>query len=101
MSSIAIFPVIPLLGTMVASFFSFETTDYQRLREDHVKYHSELFDHVKFDLGQTETLAALPTDERLSNGMNPAHLGLVYLFIQLGRYLLINSSRGGAHPENL
>jgi alpha-L-fucosidase 2 len=74
---------------------------YDELFARHRADHRPLFERVKLDLGQNEA-SSLPTDERLlafaDGGDDPA---LMALYFQLGRYLLIGSSRPGDMPANL
>lgn len=72
------------------------------LRRDHVKEHRAVMDRVSLDLGD-DSQGDLPTDERLAavkqGGDDP---GLVVLYFQYGRYLLMSSSRApGRLPANL
>ena len=75
---------------------------YKKLCKRHIDNHSEIFDRVSLDLGTTEQ-DALPTDSRLKAvkaGANDP--GLIALYFQYGRYLLMNSSRQPAVlPANL
>ena len=75
---------------------------YKKLCKRHIDNHSEIFDRVSLDLGSTEQ-DALPTDSRLKAvkaGANDP--GLIALYFQYGRYLLMNSSRQPAVlPANL
>lgn len=75
---------------------------YEDLKSDHIKEYRSLFDTVSLYLSGDETLNSLPTDERLKR-VQDGHddLGLVSLFFQYGRYLLISSSRPGSLPANL
>jgi alpha-L-fucosidase 2 len=73
-----------------------------KLRKIHTTDHRSLFDRVSMKLGGTYNLG-LPTDERLSlvkaGGVD---LGLIALYYQYGRYLLMASSRKpGRLPANL
>ena len=74
---------------------------YAELRAAHVADHQKLFRRVALDLGGAGA-AKLPTDERLeavrSGKRDPQ---LVALYFQMGRYLLIASSRPGDLPANL
>jgi alpha-L-fucosidase 2 len=98
---------------------------YEQLRDTHVAEHRRLFRRVWLDLGAdagaatSTTVAAAaaaaaavpvavaaatrPTDQRLRAFHDaPANdPGLVALFFQYGRYLLISSSRPGSQPVNL
>ena len=79
-----------------------EKLGYKKLHNRHIANHSEIFDRVSLDLGTTEQ-EALPTDARLKAlkaGANDP--GLIALYFQYGRYLLMNSSRQPAVlPANL
>jgi len=69
--------------------------------EDHIKEHQRIFKRVEINLGATAA-EMLPTNERLNavkQGANDP--GLVALYFQYGRYLLISSSRPGTLPANL
>ena len=76
--------------------------DYESLLERHIKDHSSIFDRVCLDLGETAQ-SLLPVDTRLEhlrNGVDDP--GLIALYFQYGRYLLMNSSRApGVLPANL
>lgn len=77
---------------------------YASLRERSTADYTALMNRVKLQLAAAggDTLDALPVDERLERvrkgGEDP---GLVALYFQMGRYLLIASSRPGGLPANL
>jgi len=73
---------------------------FEKMLSDHIKAYQELFNRVRLDLGQTEA-AKLPTDQRIKNFAKSEDLGLVPLYFQFGRYLLISCSRPGGQPANL
>jgi alpha-L-fucosidase 2 len=77
-----------------ASWKSFEL-----LRKNHIAEHSSMFDRVSLRLGKDNKADTIPTDERLrrfqAGGDDP---GLIALYFQYGRYLLMGSSR---HPAQL
>lgn len=90
---------------------------YDALRKKHVADHQKLFRAVTLDLGRTSK-ADLPTDQRLSlvneavgaaNRDRNADPGAALkddpafatLYFQMGRYMLIASSRPGTQPANL
>ena len=78
------------------------TRPLAQLRDDHVRDFQALFGRVAIDLGHTAPeRRALPTDVRLArytrDGQDPE---LESLFFQVGRYLLISSSRDSL-PANL
>jgi alpha-L-fucosidase 2 len=73
----------------------------EELRDRHLADHRPLMTRVRLDLGRSEH-SPLPTDERLvkfaDGGEDPA---LFALYFNLGRYLLIGSSRSGDMAANL
>ncbi len=76
------------------------TKGYDTLRKDQLADHQQLFDRVSLDLGTTEN-ARLPIDQRIREFSKGGDPGLVALYFQYGRYLLIASSRPGGQPANL
>jgi alpha-L-fucosidase 2 len=63
------------------------------MKADHIADYQRLFRRVSLNLGRTAN-ASLPTDQRLRQFSKGAEdPGLVGLFYQFGRYLLISSSR--------
>lgn len=73
---------------------------YAEIRNRHVAEHQRLFRRVHLDLGSSEA-AKLPTDERLKRFKETNDPGLMALYFQYGRYLLMSSSRPGCKPANL
>ncbi|WP_199621225.1 glycoside hydrolase family 95 protein [Paenibacillus alkalitolerans] len=76
---------------------------YRQLRSKHIEDYSSLYDRLTLTLGEAkQELNALTVEERLQRvkrgGDDP---GLVELYFQFGRYLLISSSRPGSLPANL
>ncbi len=75
---------------------------YRQIRSAHVSDYQKLFRRVDIDLGRNDELEELPTDERLRAVQKGAEdPGLIALYFQFGRYLLICSSRPGTQPANL
>jgi alpha-L-fucosidase 2 len=77
---------------------------FEAVREDHVKDHRSFFDRVQLEIEDSNEveLEALSTDERLVRVQDgQADHGLISLFFQYGRYLLMGSSRPGSLPANL
>ncbi len=75
---------------------------YERLKERHVSDYKSLYDRVKLDLQGDVYAEKLSTDERwrrYKNGMPDP--GLKVLAFNLGRYMMISSSRPGTLPANL
>lgn len=74
---------------------------FETLRQSHVTDHRRLFGRLDLDLGPSKN-AHLPTDERiaaLEKGYDDP--GVIVLYFQMGRYLLMGSSRPGCMPANL
>jgi alpha-L-fucosidase 2 len=76
---------------------------FQQLYSAHVADYQKLFRRMILDLGgSTEASASTPTDERLDAFRKGAtDPGLIELYFQYGRYLLISSSRPHSLPANL
>ncbi len=72
------------------------------LEERHLKEYQPIFERVKLNLG-SDTFSNLPTDVRLDQVRNGgSDNGLMALYFQYGRYLLMGSSRKpGVLPANL
>ncbi len=74
---------------------------FDALRQVHIADHQRLYRRVELDLGGTNP-DNLPTDERLAlMQQGNQDNGLITLYFQYGRYLLIGSSRPGGLPANL
>jgi alpha-L-fucosidase 2 len=74
---------------------------YETLLARHVADYEPRFARVQLELGATP-LSRLPTDERLlRTAQGESDPELVALYFQLGRYLLISSSRAGSLAANL
>ncbi len=74
---------------------------YDEIRRRHIEDYQSFFKRVDIDLGDSFG-NYFPTDSRISamqNGYNDP--GLIGLYYQFGRYLLISSSRPGDLPANL
>ncbi len=75
---------------------------YDSLKRAHTRDYKELYDRVVLKLDSDPELNALPTNERWER-MKAGHIdtGLKELAFNLGRYLIISSSRPGTLPANL
>jgi len=75
---------------------------YDSILKDHIQEHVKLFNRVSMDFGSNHSLN-IPTDERLLAVKNGGEdNGLIALYFQYGRYLLMSSSRRpGRLPANL
>lgn len=79
--------------------------NYSQIKKDHIKEYGKYFNRVELSLGDNESnkkLTALPTDQRLAlvkkGGVDT---GLLQLYFDYGRYLLISSSQPGGLAANL
>ena len=75
---------------------------FKTLKKDHVADHSAIFNRVSIDLGSNGN-DTIPTDKRLELVKKGSEdNGLISLYYQYGRYLLMGSSRApGVMPANL
>jgi len=73
---------------------------FKKLLKGHVAEHQRLFRRVALELGKADAVT-LPTDKRIVNFTKGNDPGLVTLYYQYARYLLISSSRPGGQPANL
>ena len=85
---------------VAAAFQAVAGKPYAAVREAHVRDHRALFRRVSADLGTTPD-SLLPTDERRKRFDGANDPALAALCLQVGRYLLIASSRPGTEPANL
>ncbi|HTU03230.1 MAG TPA: glycoside hydrolase family 95 protein, partial [Candidatus Sulfotelmatobacter sp.] len=72
---------------------------YEQLRRRHVDDFQRLFSRAELRLG--EDRSGETTDRRLSRFGETDDPGLLALYFEFGRYLLISSSRPGGQPANL
>ena len=90
---------LAICKTILSKASSYKGEDLKRI---HVRDHHTMFDRVSFSLGK-DSLNSMATDERLNRmqeGKTDNHL--VVLYYQMGRYLLMGSSRKpGRLPANL
>jgi alpha-L-fucosidase 2 len=79
-----------------------ESVPSEMLEKSHLEEYQKMFSRVSLSFG-FDSLAAMPTDERLMDLKNGgSDNGLVALYFQYGRYLLMSSSRTPAVlPANL
>ncbi|MEI6512360.1 MAG: glycoside hydrolase family 95 protein [bacterium] len=76
-------------------------SSFSKVINAHVEDHQQLFNRVQLNLGESP-FDELPTDERLNAVQEGADdPGLMVLYFQFGRYLLMGSSRPGQLPANL
>jgi alpha-L-fucosidase 2 len=75
--------------------------EYKRLLADHLVAHQKFYQRASLDLGSEKHSPILPTDKRVSEFSNDSDPALLALYFNLGRYLLLTSSRPGTQPANL
>jgi alpha-L-fucosidase 2 len=100
----AVAPDLPL-STVLASAAkpveAAQTASYKQLRNASMLDHQSLFRRVRLDLGEEKSSPPLPTDKRVASMAANPDPSLLALHFNLGRYLLITSSRPGTQPANL
>lgn len=78
---------------------------YETLKDKHIRDYQALFNRVTLELkadSASQDDRSLPTSKRLEAVQQGADdIGLMALYFQYGRYLLISSSRPGSLPANL
>ena len=76
--------------------------DYKQLKQRHASDYKSLYDRVRLEIDGNKEVEKLPTNERfqkLSSGeMDPGYKVLAF---NLGRYMIISSSRPNSLPANL
>ncbi len=83
-----------------AELSSAEESLFERLLASHVEAHRELYRRVRLENGKD--LRHIPMPRRLADlRAGKADEGLLSLYVNFGRYLLISSSRAGGLPANL
>ena len=78
--------------------------NYETLKKEYIAAYRELFNRVSLNLEPVNSaIASLPTDKRLERIKETGipDLGMIEIFFQYGRYLLISCSRPGGMPANL
>ena len=81
-----------------------ECDDYNEIFENHCEEFADIFERSEIALDEDETLEALSIKERLARlkaDEQAKDFGLVNLYFDFGKYLLISSSREGTLPANL
>ncbi len=75
---------------------------FAALLEDHICEYRKYYSRVELQLEADEAISKLPTNERLERIANDAEdVGMVALYFNFGRYLLISCSRPGTMAANL
>lgn len=94
----AVFDNVPMLQSMDLGKFNGNT--FGKIQSDHVKDYQQYFKRFSLEFPAGEN-AALPTNQRLRQFSIEKDPGLISLYLQYGRYLLLASSRPGTQPANL
>lgn len=82
--------------------YTMDAAQYAEEKARHIARFSDLMGRVDFALNEDESLANLPTDERIRRVKEGAtDNGISRLYFDYGRYLLISSSVCGQLPANL
>ena len=77
-------------------------TNPERLHEEAIKAHRELYDRASVSMSSSSGTEHLPTDKRLQAYADGApDNALAALYYHFGRYLMISSTREGSLPPNL
>ena len=75
---------------------------YDKIKEAHIRDYKSLYDRVSLEIDGDPALAELPTNERFerlkNGGLDPGYKVMAF---NLGRYMVISSSRPGTLPANL
>jgi alpha-L-fucosidase 2 len=93
-------PLDEVVAKAEASTQRASRVSYEQLRSRHVEDHQRLFRRVSLQLPSTPD-ARLPTDRRVEAFAQSADPSLLVLVFNLGRYMLISTSRPGSQPANL
>ncbi|KAH7100664.1 Six-hairpin glycosidase-like protein [Auriculariales sp. MPI-PUGE-AT-0066] len=75
---------------------------FDTLLASHIASHQTYFDRFSVDTGNVAQYSSLPTDARIQRGRSGGDPGIISLYINFARYLLISSSqKGSRQPANL
>ncbi|KAH7101407.1 Six-hairpin glycosidase-like protein [Auriculariales sp. MPI-PUGE-AT-0066] len=75
---------------------------FESLLVDHIASHQKYFNRFTVDTGNVAEFSSLPTDARIHRGLSGGDPGIVSLYMNFARYLLISSSQPGSlQPANL
>lgn len=94
-------PLSEVLASAAKPVHSAQATPYEKLLSAHVTDHQKLFRRVRLNLGLEKSSPRLPTNRRVTDIQSNPDPSLLALYFNLGRYLLIASSRPGTQPANL
>lgn len=78
--------------------------EYEAIKAEHIKSFSAIMERSDVSFDSDTELEKLPVDERLERlkkNDKAADYGLISLYWQFGKYLLVSSSRPGSLPANL
>ncbi|WP_228714669.1 glycoside hydrolase family 95 protein [Posidoniimonas corsicana] len=89
------------VATCLATVRAAVAKGYDRVRDDAIASHRELFRRVELNLGRPSSESTLERLQTYGQGGPASDPNFEALYFQYGRYLLITSSRDGALPANL
>lgn len=85
----------------LAAIKAYGQKDYTTALQDHVRRYQQQMGRVTLDLGHNPVQERKDTETRIREFSESKDPGLVSLYFQFGRYLLIASSQPGTQPANL
>jgi alpha-L-fucosidase 2 len=94
-------PVEEVLALAIKPVSGASSLSYDRLLADHLTAHRRLYRKAALELPGMPDSATTPTGKRVARFANQPDPSLLALYFNLGRYLLISSSRPGSQPANL
>lgn len=74
---------------------------FSKIRKDHIADYRSFFDRFDIGFGKTARDTMTMNKRLMTFNESPVDPGLVSLYVQYGRYLMISSSRPGTQPANL
>ena len=94
-------PLIEVVDAADKTVGRAEAISYETLLRSHIEDHQTFFRRVALDLTPGKPVSNKPTDQRVKSFARAPDPGLLALYFNYGRYLLISSSRPGTQPANL
>lgn len=85
----------------IAAIKSYGNKEYSVALQSHIERYQQQMGRVSLDLGHNPTQEKKDTETRIREFSETHDPGLVSMYFQFGRYLLISSSQPGTQPANL
>jgi alpha-L-fucosidase 2 len=90
------------ISSLDSKITAVENKDYSSIKDAHIEAYKKFFNRVSLNLGANKERETLTTPQRLlAFADNPDDNGLIELYFQYGRYLLISSAHAQVLPPNL